>query len=133
METGLTAGSGGLTDSNSNGGSLISQIGVPDGNYSVVTTLTLPQSGGTYVTYLRPSSNALSGPAVAGTAYAIELQNPIRVILSDGLVQKIGGLPSIPKENSLSVDSFGMCFSPSKVSSRFGTLDSPMTETEWKY
>jgi YD repeat-containing protein len=74
----LTAGSGGLTSSNSNGGSLISKVAVPDGtsNYEVKTTLTLTQSGGTYVTYLRASSNALSGPAVAGTAYAFEVQNP---------------------------------------------------------
>lgn len=74
----LTAGSGGLTSSNANGGSLISKVAVPDGtsDYEVRTTLTLAQSGGTYVTYLRASSNALSGPAVAGTAYAFEVQNP---------------------------------------------------------
>ena len=74
----LTAGSGGLTSSNSNGGSLISKVAVPDGssNYEVKTTLTLTQSGGTYVTYLRASSNAMSGPAAAGTAYAFEVQNP---------------------------------------------------------
>jgi RHS repeat-associated protein len=74
----LTAGSGGLTSSNSNGGSLISKVAVPDGssNYEVKTTLTLTQSGGTYVTYLRASSNAMSGPAAAGTTYAFEVQNP---------------------------------------------------------
>ena len=74
----LTAGSGGLTSSTTDGGSLISKVAVPDGssNYEVNTTLTLTQSGGTYVTYLRASSNALSGPAPAGTAYAIEVQNP---------------------------------------------------------
>ena len=74
----LTAGSGGLTSSNSNGGSLISKVAVPDGssNYEVKTTLTLTQSGGTYVTYLRASTNAMSGPAPAGTTYAFEVQNP---------------------------------------------------------
>ncbi|MGB6944394.1 MAG: hypothetical protein WBE37_18480, partial [Bryobacteraceae bacterium] len=74
----LTAGSGGLTSSNSNGGSLISKVAVPDGssNYEVKTTLTLAQSGGTYVTYLRASSNAMSGPGAAGTSYAFEVQNP---------------------------------------------------------
>lgn len=74
----LTAGSGGLTSSNSNGGSLIYKLAAPDGssNYEVKTTLTLTASGGTYVTYLRGSSNALSGPAPAGTTYAFEVQNP---------------------------------------------------------
>ena len=54
----LTAGTGGLTSSDSNGGSLVSKVAVPDGssNYEVNTTLTLTQSGGTYVTYLRASS-----------------------------------------------------------------------------
>jgi RHS repeat-associated protein len=74
----LSAGAGGLTSSNSNGGSLISTVTVPDGtsNYEVKTTLTLAYSGGTYVTYLRASSNAMSGPAAAGTTYAFEVQNP---------------------------------------------------------
>ena len=74
----LTAGAGGLTSSVTNGGSLISKVAVPDGssNYEVETTLTLTQSGGTYVTYLRASTNAMSGPALAGTAYAFEVQNP---------------------------------------------------------
>ncbi len=74
----LTAGSGGLTSSNSNGGSLISKVSVPDGssNYEVKTTLTLTASGGTYAIYLRGSSNAMSGPAAAGTSYAFEIQNP---------------------------------------------------------
>jgi len=74
----LTAGSGGLTSSNTDGGSLISKVSVPDGssNYEVKTVLTLTQSGGTYVTYLRASTNALSGPTAAGTAYVFEVQNP---------------------------------------------------------
>lgn len=74
----LSAGSGGLTSSSSDGGSLISTVSVPDGtsDYDVYTTLNLPQSGGTYVIYLRGSPNAMSGPAATGTTYAIELQNP---------------------------------------------------------
>jgi hypothetical protein len=74
----LTAGTGGLTSSSSNGGSLISKVAVPDGssNYEVKATLTLTQSGGNYVVYLRASSNAMSGPAPAGTTYVYELQNP---------------------------------------------------------
>ncbi|MGA2882186.1 MAG: hypothetical protein ABSG13_24810 [Bryobacteraceae bacterium] len=74
----LTAGSGGLTSSATNGGSLISKVAVPDGssNYEVKTTLTLNGNGGTYVTYLRASANAMSGPAPAGTTYAFEVQNP---------------------------------------------------------
>jgi RHS repeat-associated protein len=74
----LTAGTGGLTSSATDGGSLISKVAVPDGtsNYEVKTTLTLTQSGGTYITYLHASSNAMSGPAPTGTTYAFEVQNP---------------------------------------------------------
>ncbi len=56
----------------------ISKVSVPDGssNYEVKTVLTPTQSGGTYVTYLRASTNALSGPTAAGTAYVFEVQNP---------------------------------------------------------
>ncbi len=70
--------SGGMTDASTIGSSLISKVAVPDGssNYEVRTTLTLTQSGGTYTTYLRATSNAMSGPSAAGTAYAIEVQNP---------------------------------------------------------
>ncbi len=74
----MTAGSSGLTWSATNGGSLISKVTVPDGssNYEVESTLTLMANGGTYVTYLRASANAMSGPAPAGTTYAFEVQNP---------------------------------------------------------
>ena len=74
----LTAGSGGLTSSATNGGSLISKVAVPDGtsDYEVDTTLTLTQSGGTYVTYLRATPTALSGPGATGTTYSFEVQNP---------------------------------------------------------
>ncbi|MCC7496339.1 MAG: hypothetical protein IT160_02100 [Bryobacterales bacterium] len=61
-----------------NGGSLISNLNVPDGTprYEVRSILHLPASGGTYIHYLRASNDALSAPAPAGTYYAIELQNP---------------------------------------------------------
>jgi len=74
----LTAGSGGLTSSATNGGSLISKVAVPDGtsDYEVDTTLKLTQSGGTYVTYLRATPTALSGPGATGTTYSFEVQNP---------------------------------------------------------
>ncbi|HXJ39105.1 MAG TPA: hypothetical protein VNH18_07490, partial [Bryobacteraceae bacterium] len=76
----LTATSGGLTSTTANGGSLIyipvQQIN-PNG-YEVKTTLTLSSTagGGTYVTYLRATSNAISGPAPNGTYYSVELQDP---------------------------------------------------------
>ena len=51
---------GGLFTSSS-AGSLISKIAVPDGtsSYEVKTTLSIPASGGSYVAYLRATSNAL--------------------------------------------------------------------------
>jgi hypothetical protein len=57
---------------------LISLATVPDGTsaYEVKSTLTLTQSGGTYVQYLRASPDALSGPAAQGSYVAVELQNP---------------------------------------------------------
>src|SRR5690242_14791625 len=61
----VSATTSGLTASSSNGGSLISKVAVPDGSseYEVKTTLALTASGGTYVTYLRGSADAMSGPA----------------------------------------------------------------------
>jgi hypothetical protein len=74
----VSATSGGLTATTSNGGSLISKLAVPDGSsqYEVKMTLTLAASGGTYVSYLRGSTNAMSGPGAQGTYYSVELQNP---------------------------------------------------------
>ena len=75
----LTAGSSGLTSSDSNGGSLVSKVTVPApgaSQYEVKATVNLVQSGGTYVVYLRASQDALSAPSAAGTYYAFELQNP---------------------------------------------------------
>ncbi len=74
----VTATSGGLTATTANGGSLISKVTVPDGttDYEVKLTLTLATSGGTYVSYLKATTNAMSGPAPQGTYYSIELQNP---------------------------------------------------------
>ncbi len=74
----VTPTAGGLTAPAANGGSLISLIAVPDGtsDYEVKTTLTLPVSGGTWVHYLRATTDALSGSAPTGSFYAVELQNP---------------------------------------------------------
>ena len=38
-------------------------------------TLTLAASGGTYVTYLHASSNAVTGPSPQGSFYSVEVQN----------------------------------------------------------
>lgn len=43
--------------------------------YQTNMTLTLAASGGTYVTYLHASSNAVTGPSPQGSFYAIEVQN----------------------------------------------------------
>lgn len=74
----LTTTSNGLTAPSATGGSLISNLPVPDGTseYEVRTRLRLVASGGTYVLYLRASMDALSGPAPSGTYYAFEIQNP---------------------------------------------------------
>ncbi len=74
----VTATAGGLTATSANGGSLISKVSVPDGTsqYEVKTTLTLATSGGTYISYLRASTDAMSGPTPQGTYYSVELQNP---------------------------------------------------------
>jgi RHS repeat-associated protein len=73
----VTLGSG-LTSSATNGGSMISNVAVPDGtsNYEVRTRLGLTTSGGTYTTYLRATSNALHGSTSQGSFYAVEVQNP---------------------------------------------------------
>ena len=74
----VTATSEGLTAPGTNGGSLISTIPIPDGTneYEVKTKLHLTTSGGTYVQYLRASSDALSGPSPSGSYVAVEIQNP---------------------------------------------------------
>lgn len=68
----------GLTSSGPNGGSLISKVPVPDGTseYELRSVLRLVAPGGTYLHYLRASSDAMSGPAAQGTYYSIEFQNP---------------------------------------------------------
>ena len=74
----LTAGSSGLTES-SGIGSLISNQTVPytspatAGMYEVKTTLNLTVSGGTYISYLDASTNALSGSSPVGTFYSVEV------------------------------------------------------------
>src|SRR5438128_1993453 len=69
-QNGSVAATGsGLTATTPGGGSLISTVAVPDGSsdYEVKATLTLTQSGGTYVSYLRASSDALGYPAATLT------------------------------------------------------------------
>ena len=68
----------GLTITSSAGGSWLSRFAVPDGTwqYEVAATLTLPNSGGTYVLYLEATPNALLGPTSTGSFYAIAIQNP---------------------------------------------------------
>jgi len=66
---------GDSTFTSSGGGSQISSLPVPDGtsDYEVRTTLSIKASGGTFITYLRASTDALNGPNAAGTYYAFEL------------------------------------------------------------
>ena len=71
---GVTATSSGLTATSTNGGSLISKVTPPTGNnYEVKTTLDLPASGGTYVSYLRATTNAQTGNPATGTFYSLEV------------------------------------------------------------
>ena len=66
----------GLSTTSSGGGSLISKVAVQgpnSANYEVNTTVSLKQSGGYYVQYLRASTNAITG---TGSYYSVELQNP---------------------------------------------------------
>jgi hypothetical protein len=74
----LTAGAGGLTSADANGGSLISRVAVPDGtsDYEVAMTLNLASSGGSYIAYVKASPDARLGPVTTGTFYAMELANP---------------------------------------------------------
>jgi hypothetical protein len=69
---------GGLTSASASGAALLSRVAVPDGSseYEVRAALNLKQSGGVYTVYLHASPDALSGPAAAGSYYAVELQNP---------------------------------------------------------
>jgi hypothetical protein len=48
----------------------------PASSYEVRTTLTLAQSGGTYLTYLRATSNAQFASGNTGTFYVAEIANP---------------------------------------------------------
>ena len=73
----ISAGANGVTSSATNGGSLISKVTAPapSASYEIRTQLRLLSSGGTYIHYLRASSDAMSGPVSQGTYYSIELQN----------------------------------------------------------
>ena len=77
-QNGTISASGGLTSASATGGSLISNVAIPDGTsqYEVKTKIALAQSGGTYISYLRATSNAISSSSAAGTFYSVELQNP---------------------------------------------------------
>src|SRR5260370_27463538 len=74
----VAPGTGGFVGPGANGSALISNIAVPDGSseYEVKMTLTLTTSGGNYITYVRASNDALSGPVPSGTFYAVEVHNP---------------------------------------------------------
>ncbi|MEZ5356661.1 MAG: hypothetical protein R2762_28830, partial [Bryobacteraceae bacterium] len=75
----ITTSSGLLrTPGTSGSGSIIGKT-MPGGDneYEVRTRLTLPVSGGTFITYFRASSNAQSGPSAQGSYYAVELQSPV--------------------------------------------------------
>ena len=74
----LAPGVAGLTASDSNGGSLISRLPIPDGSSDaeVAITLTLTTSGGTYTGFLQSSPDARTGNASAGSYVALEMQNP---------------------------------------------------------
>jgi RHS repeat-associated protein len=67
----------GFTASGTGGGSVIfsNTMPGPTGEYEVATTLTLASGGGggTYISYLNASSNALSGSSLAGTFYDVEI------------------------------------------------------------
>jgi RHS repeat-associated protein len=68
----------GLAAPNSNGGSLLSQVPIPDGSSEaeVAITVTLAGSGGVYTEFLQSSPGARTGPASAGSYLAFEMQNP---------------------------------------------------------
>ena len=70
-----SASTGMFTSSASNGGSLILNGAVPStpNDYEVRTTLTRASSGGTYITYLGATSNALAASGNTGTWYAVEI------------------------------------------------------------
>ncbi len=76
-QNGSVSAASGLYSSTTNGGSVLYNQLIGSGNEGDVrSTIALTVSGGTYVNYLRSSSNALSGPGSQGSYYAAELQNP---------------------------------------------------------
>jgi YD repeat-containing protein len=74
----VAAGAAGLTSTAVNGGTLISTVAIPGGTNrgEVQAVVTLNAGGGTYTAYLAASSDAMAGPGVRGTFYALEAQNP---------------------------------------------------------
>ena len=63
----VSVGPNGLTSADSNGGSVISKMTVPNGpyNYEVRALLRLAQSGGAYTVYLRASANDSLGATIS--------------------------------------------------------------------
>jgi hypothetical protein len=74
----VVATSSGLTAPDANGGSLISQVAIPDGSSDgeVRATIALTASGGTYTLFTRATPDARTGGGGSGTFYAFEMQNP---------------------------------------------------------
>jgi hypothetical protein len=68
---------GDTTFASASGGSQIATATVPAGatEYELRMTLNIKASGGTFLAYLRASSNAILGPTTAGTFYAVEFAN----------------------------------------------------------
>ena len=71
----VTATSIGLTTSSSSGGSLIYTNNVYT-DEELKVTLNMAASGGSYVAYVRATTNAWLGTSAQGTFYAVEVQNP---------------------------------------------------------
>jgi hypothetical protein len=103
--------SGGLlTTTDANGGSIISIENVPDGTseYEAKMTLRLAGSGGSYVTYLRASSDArLSPSGSTGTFYAFEVQSP--TITSSGCSATLKGYKVVNGVSTLLIMSSIYC------------------------
>ena len=68
---------GDTTFASSSGGSQIATATVPSGatEYELRMTLNIKASGGTFLAYLRASSNTILGSTTAGTFYAVEFAN----------------------------------------------------------
>jgi hypothetical protein len=74
----VTPGSAGLATPDTNGGSLISRVPIPDGSAEaeVRMTVTLTTSGGSYTEFLQATPDARTGSNGSGSYIAFEMQNP---------------------------------------------------------